>query len=85
MGLSTPSRGTDGPALGSRAITPNDGTDLVGGPARALLVTVAGDLSFVDMEGNTVTLPGVPAYTAIPIAAVRVRATGTTATVRTLD
>lgn len=85
MGLSAPSRGTDGPALGSRAITPNDTTDIPGGPARALLVTVAGDVSFIDMEGNTVTLPAVPAYTAIPIAATRVRAAGTTATVRTLD
>lgn len=85
MGLSTPSRGTTGPALGSRAITPSDSVAISGGPARALYVTVTGNLSFLDMEGNTVTLPSVPAYTAIPIACVRVNSTGTTATVRTLD
>ena len=85
MGLSTPSRGTDGPALGSRAVTPNDGTDLPGGAARALYVTVTGNVSFIDMEGNTVNLTAVPAFTVIPIAAMRVRVMGTTATVRTLD
>lgn len=85
MGLSTPSRGTDGPALGSRAITPSDTVALADKPARALYVTAAGNLSFLDMEGNTVTLSSVPAYTVIPIACVRVNATGTTATVRTLD
>jgi len=85
MGLSTPSRGTTGPALGSRAITPDNATAIPGGPARALYVTVAGNLSFLDMEANVVTLTAVPAFTVIPIACVRVNSTGTTATVRTLD
>lgn len=85
MGLSTPSREFGGPALGSRAITPSNSVALPGGPARALYVTATGDVSFLDMEGNTVALTAVPAFTTIPIAAVRVNSTGTTATVRTLD
>lgn len=85
MGLVVPSRDTSGPALGSRAVTPSDTVDIVGGPARALWVVVAGNLSFVDAEGNTVNLTAVPAFTVVPVAATRVRATGTTATVRTLD
>lgn len=84
MGLSTPSRGTTGPALGSRGIAPSDSVNLAN-YARALYVTVTGNVSFLDMEGNTVSLTAVPAFTVIPIACARVNSTGTTATVRTLD
>lgn len=85
MGLAAPSRGISGPALGSRAITPSNTVAIAGGPARSLYVTVTGDVNFLDVEGNTVVCPAVPAYTTIPVACVRVNATGTTATVRTLD
>lgn len=85
MGTVAPSRGIDGPALGSRAVAPSDSADLAGGPARALWVVAAGNLSFITVEGQTVDLLGVPGFTVIPVAATRVRATGTTATVRTLD
>lgn len=84
MGLVTPSRGISGPALGSRAVTPSDSVAIVGS-ARSLWVVAAGDLSFLDIEGNTVALTAVPAFTVIPVGAQRVNATGTTATVRTLD
>lgn len=85
MGLATPSRGISGPALGSRAITPSDAVSIPNGAARALYVTVTGNLSFLTPEGDTVALTAVPAFTVIPIACVRVNSTGTTATVRTLD
>ena len=81
----TPSRGTGGPALGMRAITPNDAADLPAGPARALLVTVGGNLSFVDSLGVQHDLPSVPAYFVLQCAVARVRSTGTTATVKAYD
>lgn len=84
MGLVTPSRGISGPALGSRAISPSDTVAITGG-ARALWVVATGNLSFLDVEGNTVALTAVPAFTVIPVGAQRVNLTGTTATVRTLD
>ena len=52
--------------------------------ARSLLTRTAGDVSFVTQGGTTITLTAVPAFTVIPIAASRVRATGTTAQVLAL-
>jgi hypothetical protein len=61
-------------------VTPNDGVDLAT-PARALWIGGAGAVN-VDFDGDagTVLLSGVPAGTLLPIAARRVRATSTTAT-----
>lgn len=60
-------------------VTPNDSTDLPGGPCRALRVTGAGDLVFISVNGNTRTVP-VVANEVVPWGAQRVLATGTTAT-----
>lgn len=75
------SRGTSGPASDAKAVTPSDSTDLPNGIARSLLVIAAGNVSFITAKGTTQTYSSVPAYTVIPVAASRVRATGTTATV----
>ena len=60
------------------AITPNDGADLAA-ETRAIYIGSAGDVAMVLVSGDTVTFAGVPAGTLLPVRAVRVRATGTTA------
>ncbi|MCA1572819.1 MAG: hypothetical protein LC798_21505 [Chloroflexi bacterium] len=70
------------PAVGLRAVAPNDGADM-NPPARALWVGGAGALSVIaweDEDAAPVTISGVAAGTLLPIAVRRVRATGTTAT-----
>ncbi|MEQ1770388.1 MAG: hypothetical protein ABL879_11165 [Devosia sp.] len=66
------------PAANAFAITPNDSTDLEE-LCRALYVGSAGNISVVLKLGATVTFVGVPAGSILPVRAVRVRATGTTA------
>ena len=59
-------------------VTPDDDTDLAVIP-RALYVGTGGDLAIRDMAGNVEVRKNVPAGTEISFRAVRVMATGTTA------
>jgi hypothetical protein len=67
------------PAVRHHAITPNDSADLAVRP-RALYCTAAGDVVVRDQAGNDITYPML-AGQVLPFRAVRVLATGTTATV----
>jgi hypothetical protein len=60
-------------------VTPSDTVDLVPG-ARALFVGGAGNLTIITREGRTVLFTSVAANTKIDVAAKRVMATGTVAT-----
>jgi hypothetical protein len=63
------------------AITPADGADLATAPCRALYIGGAGNLSVIlAADAVAVTFVGLGAGTVLPIAAKRVRGTGTTAT-----
>jgi hypothetical protein len=62
----------------------SDTVNLTNGPARSLMTRTAGNVSFVTLAGTTIDLAAVPAFTVIPIAASRVRATGTAAEVLAL-
>lgn len=67
------------------AVAPNDAADLPGGPATCgLLVTVTGNLVIQTVTGVDITLTGLPVFTRVPIAASRVKSTGTTASVLAL-
>ncbi len=70
------------PARGGFAVTPTDGAGVqwTTGPVRSLWVGGAGNVALVGLDGNTVTLSGVAAGTLIPIGALRVNSTNTTAT-----
>jgi len=68
-----------GPAGHGFAITPSDSIDLER-PVRALYVGGAGALAVTFASGAEVVLSGIMGGTVLPIRAVRVRATGTTAT-----
>lgn len=61
------------------AIAANDGTDL-GDETRAIYIGGGGSLSVVLSSGDEVTFAGLPAGTLLPVRAIRVKATGTTAT-----
>lgn len=69
---------SDGPARDYVAVTPNDGADLTR-EARALYIGVSGDVVLVSGAGNTVTFKSAPVGV-LAVGAVRVKATGTTAT-----
>jgi len=69
----------DSPSVDQVSITPNDGADLLS-PVSSLYVGVSGNVTLVGAKGNTVTFVGVPGGTILPVAVVRVLATGTTAT-----
>ena len=62
-----------------RAVTPNDSTDLALGTCRALYIGTGGDVSIVDLGGETVVFVGALAGSILPIQTARVNATGTTA------
>lgn len=49
-------------------------------PCRGIYVGVGGTVKITDMAGNAVSFVGVPAGTFMPVGAVRIWATGTTAT-----
>jgi hypothetical protein len=63
------------------SVTPDDSTDNVGtgNVAIGLYITVAGDVSFIDADGNTTTIT-VPANFILTCSVSRVKVTGTTAT-----
>jgi hypothetical protein len=71
-------RGELGVGRGMALLTPSDVADLAT-TARSLYVTVAGDVRFKGLDGNTVTVT-VPANFILPVAVNRLFATGTTAT-----
>ena len=71
--------GLESPVKRHHAITPSDTVDLDPRP-RALRVLTAGNLALLDELGVSITYP-VVAGEIIPFRAVRVLATGTTATV----
>jgi len=62
-----------------RAVTPNDSTDFAMGACRALYIGTAGDVSIVDLSGETVVFVGALAGSILPIQTARVNTTGTTA------
>lgn len=62
------------------SITPDDNTDLAGGPTRGLYVGVTGNVACIMSGGTTVTMVGLAAGVWHPIQAQRVLSTGTTAT-----
>ena len=67
------------PAAHGFAITANDGADLPS-ETRAIYVGGAGSLAVVLVSGDAVTFAGLTAGTVLPVRAVRVKATGTSAT-----
>ena len=77
--FATTSPGLSGPASHAFAVMPDDGSDLAV-VTRGLYIGAGGDVSLV-LKGDVapVTFPGVPGGTVLPLRAVRVRATGTTA------
>jgi hypothetical protein len=67
------------PARHAFAATPSDVTDL-SEETRAIYVGGSGDLSVVMVSGAEAMFAGVVAGTVLPVRAIRIKATGTTAT-----
>lgn len=67
------------PARSWRAIVPSDTVDLPAG-CRAIYVGGAGNISLLGDDDAIVTFTAVPAGTILPCGAVRVRSSGTNAT-----
>lgn len=72
-------KGMTSPADDYSAVTPSDSTDLASRP-RGLYVGTGGDVVIVNPSGTAVTFKSVPSGTVLPVRAVRVKSTGTTAT-----
>lgn len=69
------------PAYTYAAVTASDTVNIPGGPARSLYVGTGGDVAAVPVGATTaVVFKNVGAGTTLPIFAVRVNATATTAT-----
>jgi len=73
------SAGADAPAIDGAAVTPNDAADLAL-PARALWIGAGGTLRITTLKGTVLNFTAVPSGFVMPVAAVRVHATGTTCT-----
>lgn len=71
--------GLSSPICGGFDVTPDDATDL-SGLTRAIILGGSGDVAVVLKNGDTLTLPALAAGVIYPLRAVRVLATGTTAT-----
>lgn len=67
------------PAYNAVAITASDSVDIAA-PVRAIYVGSAGNVVITTVAGTDVTFTGVPAGMILPVRAVRVKATNTTAT-----
>lgn len=67
-----------GPAAGFVAVTPHNSTNIVGDVV-ALYVGTTGNVAAVTIGGAAVTFVGVPAGAILPIQAIRVNSTNTTA------
>lgn len=70
---------TTGPADRGFAITPSDVSDL-SATTRAIYVGTAGNLAVTLASGDAITFANVPAGAVLPVQAVAVKATGTSAT-----
>jgi len=70
---------SDGPVIDGSAVTPNDAADLAL-PARALWIGAGGTLRVTTLKGTVLNFTAVPSGFVMPVAAVRVHATGTTCT-----
>lgn len=68
------------PAGDYKPVTPSNSVNLPAGECRGLWIGGAGDITVVSQYGSVATFKAVPAGTVVPIFAVRVNATGTTAT-----
>lgn len=68
-----------GPATNAVAITPDDGNNFAFGQCRGLYVGVTGNVTLDTPNQTSVLFTAVPAGAILPVSAVRVRATGTTA------
>lgn len=69
----------DSPSGWIEAVTPHDTTTLAR-ISRGIYVGVAGNVTVLTEQGQTVTFVGVPAGTILPIRVQRVNSTNTTAT-----
>jgi hypothetical protein len=67
-------------AVGAAAVTPSNSDDLPNGMCRALYIGTGGDLSLDIGNSTAVIFAKVLQGTVLPVAAKRVRVTGTTAT-----
>lgn len=67
------------PGLMLEAVTPHNSTNFTNGTCRALYVGTAGNVAIVPPTGAAVTLVAVVGGTVLPISAIRVNSTGTTA------
>ena len=76
--FSSCAKSATGPAIGSVAITPNNSADVVTA-LRAITIGGSGTVSWVGTNGVTYSTGVLPVGT-YPMFAVRIRATGTTAT-----
>ena len=68
----------DSPAIRAVAITPNDSADLAIS-CRGVYVGTGGDLRVTTTSGDTITFPGLPDGSILPVRCSRVFATDTTA------
>lgn len=68
------------PAYSLLAVTPSDSVNFTKGPCRGLYVGVTGDVNIYMIDTTSVTFSAVPAGTILPVAALRVNSTSTTAT-----
>lgn len=71
--------GLSSPIQGGFDIVPDDATDL-SAVTRAVMVSAAGDVAVILKNGDRLTLPGLLPGVIYPLRALRVEATGTTAT-----
>ena len=72
----------------SVAVTPNNSADLPGGAVKAIVLMTAGNVSFIpagNADGDPVSFTAQAAGFIPPFVVRRVMATGTTATVRTVE
>ncbi|MBB5045932.1 hypothetical protein HNR60_000667 [Rhodopseudomonas rhenobacensis] len=70
------------------AIAKSDSADIAGGPVKAITVTAAGSLSFIppgNADNDPISYADVPVGFIPPYQVRRVKSTGTTATVRTIE
>ena len=70
--------GLESPAIRAVAITPNDSADLAIS-CRGVYVGTGGDLRVTTTGGDTITFPGLPDGSILPVRCSRVFATDTTA------
>jgi hypothetical protein len=79
MALQTNNLNGSVPAVDFAAVTPSDSTNL-SRPCRGIYVGVGGDVVAVTYAGTAVTFKGAPSGAILPIQAIRVNSTNTTAT-----